>query len=82
MAKKKKNQSARALGGLVVGATGSSLLYSAMPSGTGAALGSAAAGFSSFVGVGATAYGAGLAMKQLKHFPKVKRRKLKGGIYK
>ena len=73
--KKKKYQSAKAVGGLVVGATGTALIGSAMPGTTGTALLSASSGFSSMVGPGVTALGAGMVVKQLRHFPKPRRRR-------
>jgi len=68
--KKKKrllSKSARGVGTLVVGATGASVIGSAMPAGTGGALSSAGTGMASMVGPATTAFGAGIVMRQMRN---------------
>lgn len=75
--KKKKTRKRRmsGLGSLVVGTTTSSIIGSAMPGTTGTALNNISSGFSSFVAPAATITGAGMVMKQMRRFPKIKRRR-------
>jgi len=77
MKRKKKERivGGRALGALVVGSVGSSLIGQAMPGTSGAPLQTIGSGFSKFVGPVATAVGAGVVVKQLRKLPQPKKKR-------
>jgi len=71
--RKEKIVGGKALGSLVVGSVGASVIGSAMPGTAGVPLQTIGTGFSKFVGPAAVLVGAGMVMKQAKKFPKPKR---------